>query len=132
MELIDKKSWYKKKRYIIPVIALSLILFFGSNNGSSPQVKSESIPIPSYGSNVPLYESTNTVNLNTNSFSPTPSSALSNDNYYTNVNGNSVHSPAYSNSVPQGASARCGDGTYSYSQHRSGTCSHHGGVSEWL
>jgi len=34
--------------------------------------------------------------------------------------------------VPSGASARCRDGTYSFSQHRSGTCSYHGGVSEWL
>jgi hypothetical protein len=35
-------------------------------------------------------------------------------------------------SVPPGASARCADGTYSYSQHRSGTCSDHGGVAVWL
>ena len=35
-------------------------------------------------------------------------------------------------SVPAGATARCRDGTYSYSQHRSGTCSHHGGVATWL
>src|SRR5665213_301752 len=35
-------------------------------------------------------------------------------------------------SVPPGASAQCRDGTYSYSQHRSGTCSHHGGVAVWL
>src|SRR5439155_9882859 len=33
---------------------------------------------------------------------------------------------------PPGATARCGDGTYSYSQHHSGTCSHHGGVAAWL
>jgi hypothetical protein len=33
---------------------------------------------------------------------------------------------------PPGASARCRDGTYSYSSHRSGTCSHHGGVAVWL
>lgn len=33
---------------------------------------------------------------------------------------------------PEGASARCRDGTYSYSQNRRGTCSHHGGVAEWL
>ena len=32
----------------------------------------------------------------------------------------------------QGASARCNDGTYSKSQHRSGTCSRHGGVKQWL
>lgn len=61
---------------------------------------------------------------------PTPS--LSNDNHYTNVSGNEVHSPAYSNTVPSGASAICRDGTYSFSQHRRGTCSHHGGVDEWL
>lgn len=30
------------------------------------------------------------------------------------------------------ATARCNDGTYSYSQHRQGTCSHHGGVAYWL
>jgi hypothetical protein len=34
--------------------------------------------------------------------------------------------------VPSGASARCRDGSYSYSVSRRGTCSHHGGVSEWL
>lgn len=30
-----------------------------------------------------------------------------------------------------GASAICGDGTWSYSAHRSGTCSSHGGVNWW-
>lgn len=35
-------------------------------------------------------------------------------------------------SVPYGATAICRDGTYSYSQHRSDTCSHHGGVAQWL
>jgi hypothetical protein len=34
--------------------------------------------------------------------------------------------------APAGATAICNDGTYSYSQHRSGTCSHHGGVRVWL
>ena len=33
---------------------------------------------------------------------------------------------------PSGASAICNDGTYSYSAHRQGTCSHHGGVAQWL
>lgn len=65
---------------------------------------------------------------------PATDSGLSNDNYYTNVNGNTVHSPAKSidGGVPAGASAQCRDGTYSFSQNRRGTCSHHGGVSEWL
>jgi len=59
---------------------------------------------------------------------------LSNSNYYTNTAGNSVHSPAYSrdSSIPAGASARCRDGSFSFSQSRRGTCSHHGGVGEWL
>ena len=34
--------------------------------------------------------------------------------------------------APPGATALCVDGTYSFSQHHSGTCSHHGGVAKWL
>jgi hypothetical protein len=51
---------------------------------------------------------------------------------YTNTSGNKVCSPYQNPSAPNGASARCRDGTYSFSQSRSGTCSHHGGVAEWL
>jgi len=45
-----------------------------------------------------------------------------------------THSPAHltRDSVPVGATARCGDGTYSFSEHRAGACSHHGGVAAWL
>jgi hypothetical protein len=58
---------------------------------------------------------------------------LSNDRHYTNSDGQQVHSPAYSSgSAPAGATSVCRDGTYSFSQHRSGTCSHHGGVAKWL
>ena len=64
-------------------------------------------------------------------YMPTPTSTLSNNNYYRNVDGNQVHVPAYSNTMPAVASAQCRDGTYSFSQHRQGTCSHHGGVSIW-
>jgi hypothetical protein len=65
---------------------------------------------------------------------PSDSSGLSNDNSYVNSDHNVVHSPAYSTSgqVPAGATARCTDGTYSFSQHHSGTCSGHGGVASWL
>jgi hypothetical protein len=61
-------------------------------------------------------------------------SDLDNHNGYVNRDGQSVHSPAHSRSgrVPEGASARCRDGTYSFSRHRSGTCSRHGGVAQWL
>jgi hypothetical protein len=34
--------------------------------------------------------------------------------------------------APPGASAQCRDGTYSFSHHRRGTCSHHSGVRRWL
>ena len=34
--------------------------------------------------------------------------------------------------APAGATARCGDGSYSVSANRRGTCSHHGGVAQWL
>lgn len=40
--------------------------------------------------------------------------------------------PIRSSTVPAGATARCRDGTYSFSRNRRGTCSHHGGVAEWL
>lgn len=57
--------------------------------------------------------------------------SLSNDNSYINVDGNKIHYPAYADSIPSGASAMCRDGTYSFSQHRQGTCSGHGGVASW-
>lgn len=39
--------------------------------------------------------------------------------------------PDVTNIFPDGTSAECADGTFSYSQHRRGTCSYHGGVSIW-
>ncbi|WP_428332610.1 DUF3761 domain-containing protein [Novosphingobium sp.] len=48
--------------------------------------------------------------------------------HYTNVDGESVHSPMRDNGRPAGASAQCGDGTWSFSQHARGTCSHHRGA----
>jgi Protein of unknown function (DUF3761) len=51
---------------------------------------------------------------------------------YTNSAGNTVCSPESVPTAPAGATAKCEDGTYSFSESRSGTCSHHGGVAEWL
>jgi len=53
---------------------------------------------------------------------------------YINSDGNEVHSPAHTKSghVPDGATAKCRDDSYSFSQHHRGTCSRHGGVAEWL
>jgi Protein of unknown function (DUF3761)/Bacterial SH3 domain len=50
---------------------------------------------------------------------------------YINVDGIGVPSPVFSETKPAGSSARCRDGSYSFSQHRRGTCSYHGGVAEW-
>lgn len=53
---------------------------------------------------------------------------------YRSKDGSTVHAPARSKTgaAPDGASAKCRDETYSFSKHRSGTCSRHGGVGEWL
>ena len=52
---------------------------------------------------------------------------------YRSSDGQWVPSPKQSpNGPPPGASAQCNDGTYSFSRHHSGTCSHHGGVRRWL
>lgn len=51
---------------------------------------------------------------------------------YKNVDGNDIPRPYQAPSAPAGASAQCRDGSYSFSAHRQGTCSHHGGVAQWL
>jgi hypothetical protein len=51
---------------------------------------------------------------------------------YVNAAGNTVCKPVESSTQPAGATAECEDGTYSFSESRSGTCSHHGGVRSWL
>jgi len=53
---------------------------------------------------------------------------------YINSDGQDVHSPAHTKSgnAPEGASAKCRDGSYSLSTHHRGTCSRHGGVAAWL
>jgi hypothetical protein len=47
--------------------------------------------------------------------------------------GSSGH-PAHAGNAtnPQGATAKCKDGTYSHSKNKSGACSKHGGVDTWM
>jgi len=52
--------------------------------------------------------------------------------YYSNRAGHHVHAPMVARRAPAGASARCRDGTYSFSENHRGTCSWHGGVAAWL
>ncbi|RKR73468.1 DUF3761 domain-containing protein [Frondihabitans australicus] len=51
---------------------------------------------------------------------------------YVNSSGHTVCRPEAAPSPPAGATAQCNDGTYSFSEHRQGTCSGHGGVKRWL
>ncbi|OIQ78755.1 hypothetical protein GALL_395370 [mine drainage metagenome] len=55
----------------------------------------------------------------------------SSSDYYTNSSGHEVHRPEHAKKRPAGATAKCRDGEYSFSQHHRGTCSGHGGVAEW-
>jgi conserved hypothethical protein len=59
---------------------------------------------------------------------PTPTTYKVYTYKYTPSKPYTPYTPAYSN---YGPSALCRDGTYSYSSGR-GTCSHHGGVAQWL
>jgi hypothetical protein len=43
------------------------------------------------------------------------------EGYYRNVDGRCIRRPTRAPSAPAGATARCRDGTYSFSQHRRGT-----------
>ncbi len=58
--------------------------------------------------------------------------APTNSRSYTNVDGKREQSPTKADAPPAGATARCRDGSYSFSAHRRGTRSHHGGVARWL
>ena len=49
--------------------------------------------------------------------------------YYKNVDGQRIQRPTQTSSG--GSSFRCNDGSYSYSTHRRGACSHHGGIAHW-
>ena len=55
-----------------------------------------------------------------------------NNGTYVNSKGETVKRPENCSAAPQGATAQCHDGSYSFSRSGSGTCSHHGGVAKWL
>ena len=120
--ILPKRPWYKKKRYILASLVLGLFIIAGLANGNSSVQLNTQVASPLSSQ----YVTSKSAPVQSNS------SGLSNSNYYVNTSGNTVHSPAYSNSIPVGASAQCRDGTYSFSQSRRGTCSHHGGVGRWL
>ena len=125
MKLGEPKPWYRQKKFLIPIAAAATITAFATGGSSSSTTTQQTyVPVP-----VVQQESVDIDQV----VQPTQTTDtdLSNDNYYTNVDGNQIHSPAYAPSIPAGASAQCRDGTYSFSAHRQGTCSHHGGVEVW-
>jgi hypothetical protein len=65
-------------------------------------------------------------------FTGTASNAFATSAYYNNSNGTKVHVPVQASVAPKGATARCKDGSFSFSLHRKGTCSGHKGVQSWL
>lgn len=66
-------------------------------------------------------------------FQPDESGLESHQHYRSRRDDCDVHGPAKSldGAKPEGASAKCRDGTWSFSHTRSGTCSRHGGVERW-
>ncbi|MCX6753009.1 MAG: DUF3761 domain-containing protein [Candidatus Nomurabacteria bacterium] len=120
---MEEKKWYQKRGYIV-IVGIIAILGFNAfaQSGNTTQL------------NTSKTQYNSTYSIPSTQVQTTENNNLSNSNYYTNTYGNTVHSPAYSEngSIPAGASARCRDGTYSFSQSARGTCSHHGGVSEWI
>jgi hypothetical protein len=64
---------------------------------------------------------------------PTETTPTCTNGTYVNSSGNIVCKPEESSSgPPAGATAECEDGTFSFSEHHSGTCSYPGGVTRWL
>jgi len=138
-----EKPWYQRARYIVPAV-VGIALLYGAGASQTAPSQSQVASVAQTVSQVPETSALPTVTpLSETSVSPvspptvassTKSTAPTKPTYYTNVDGNKVPSPTHTpdNSIPTGASAQCRDGSYSFSQHHSGTCSHHGGVARWL
>ena len=75
-------------------------------------------------------QSSSTANSGTRPSSATPD--CTSNGTYVNRKGQTVPRPENCSAPPKDATARCRDGTYSFSKSRRGTCSHHGGVAKWL
>jgi hypothetical protein len=98
------------------VLALAAILF-------SQQIASQTQPTSQPSTNPAAARDTKT---NTGQVNCT------NNGTYVNSKGQTVQRPENCSGPPKGATARCRDGSYSFSASRRGTCSHHGGVAKWL
>jgi len=126
------------KEWFAGVTVVVLLAGCGSSGGTAVDLHTKTTPTTvEIATTTTAAPTTTTPAPRTTTAAPTTTTTaqtLSNNNTYTNSDGTEVHSPAYTsdNQAPAGATAQCADGTYSFSQHRSGTCSHHGGVARWL
>jgi len=128
--------WQKnKKLFLIPAVLLVVIFLSGcessGTNNQPPTSTLKSLQSPAEVTQRTVNEQVGTTPENQleKAQIPVTSQVSCGEDYYRNVDGNCVHRPSDS---PSGASAKCRDGSYSYSQHRQGTCSGHGGVAQWL
>src|SRR5437899_1150691 len=80
----------------------------------------------------PAPQSQNGSSSSTSHASQPPKANCTDNGTYVNSKGQTVKRPENCSATPQGATAQCRDGTYSFSRSRRGTCSHHGGVAHWL
>ncbi len=117
-----KSNWFVSHKVllcfsIVALFFLSFALFNRTPNQTVIQGVSSSIPIV-----VPTSLPTDTPTAK-----PTPTAFI----VPTQPPPTQAQGVSINNSIPAGATAKCADGTYSFSQHRSGTCSHHGGVTQW-
>jgi hypothetical protein len=105
----------RPSRRSVYVLALGLVLLL-----QHIVSQTQSAPPPGTTSSAP--SSTN----------PPGKANCTNNGMYVNSKGQTVPRPENCSGPPKGATAQCRDGSYSFSQSRRGTCSHHGGVAKWL
>lgn len=85
-----------------------------------------------HGNTIALLRSSEAAASSTETQRPRRTTTPTSGRSYINVDGVRVPSPVFTDKKPVGATARCRDGSYSFSRHRRGTCSYHGGVAEWF
>lgn len=115
----------RKKVYFSLAVFSAVFLLSGCGNSSTTGQQNKSIN----STNVQQLQQQPTGN-NATQAQRAPAVTSCGEDYYRNVDGVCVHRP--SSSVCEGATAKCRDNTCSFSQHRQGTCSGHGGVAQWL
>ncbi len=156
---LNNRKWYRRPVVLVLAVVVALVLLggivsaaTGSKSASSPHATAKAL-VTTTTTRAPVTTTTlpptttTTVAPTTATtapppppttqapaiVAPPPTQSCPNGGYV-NSSGNYVCSP-YTPSgggVPAGATAKCNDGTYSFSQHRQGTCSGHGGVAQWL